>query len=452
MGKILLTGCLLAIAIWLGCSPAPKPGSESAATPVASAPATQGGIVLSPNIPSKVVITEVTPAAIEQDFDVFSWNSFISLIWPPGPDGNGDPNQKPGQSGDNATVFEGWIDLGDIFLDGGKPPAWGAPPVIPPACQAVYHKGEKILAQVGKTPNLLTAPSQPFKTGPLIDQNKVYSRFEILANRTMFDYILNNKLYSKAGQQAFTGSVSFPCGDGTAVGSIMVKGAWKVLGPGDDSSHFHQMEALVYTAPSANPPVKESCTTQQVGLVGFHVGHRITISSQWVWSTFEQVDNAPDEADVKNGTLKAKYNYYNPACKSCPVNTPAPKPWVPNVQDKAPTQVVRVAMLPEQALNSAKQRNQDGQALLAGVSAKSVWQYYQLISTQWPTQTNNNCTANPANPNGTPFPQFLANATLETYVQGTTPQSSSSCINCHGNATMTTGAQSDFTFLLQNAK
>jgi hypothetical protein len=114
--------------------------------------------------------------------------------------------------------------------------------------------------------------------------------------------------------------------------------------------------------------------------------------------------------------------------------------------------VVRISSLPDQAIASAKRQNQSAQALLAGVSAKSVWQYYRLISTQFPTQSNDNCTANPANPNGTPFPQFLANTTLETYVQGKTPQSSSSCINCHGNATMTTGAPSDFTYLLENAK
>ena len=64
----------------------------------------------------------------------------------------------------------------------------------------------------------------------------------------MFDYILNNKLYSRAGQSAFTGTVSFPCGGGTDAGAIMLKAAWKVLGTGDDPKHFHRTQALVYTA------------------------------------------------------------------------------------------------------------------------------------------------------------------------------------------------------------
>lgn len=412
----------------------------------ASGPAIQ----LSPVIPPTVTFGEETPVAIENAFDVFSWNSFIALNWPAEPDGQADLKKKPGQSGDNPTVWESWIGLENIFLDGGKTPSWDAPPDIPQACEVHHRKGEPILFMVGKTPNLLTAAEQPFRTGPLIDQNGIYARFEIHANRAMFDYILHNKLYSKAGQKAFTGAVSFPCGDGNDAGSIVVKAAWKVLGPGDDPNRFHKVHALVYTKGSTNPAIHESCTRQTLGLVGLHLGRRLNISSQWVWSTFEQIDNAPDDTDVKNA--KGKYNFFNPACKDCQQNEPPPRPWIPNQVDNVHTQVVRISSLPAQAITSAQQQNQAAQALLKGVSKDSVWQYYRLISTQFPTQTNNNCTANPANPNGTPFPQFLANVTLETYVQGKVPQSSSSCINCHGNATMTTGAPSDFTYLLENAK
>ena len=95
----------------------------------------------------------------------------------------------------------------------------------------------------------------------------------------------------------------------------------------------------------------------------------------------------------------------------------------------------------------------DARALLLSVGQSSVWQYYQLDSTQWPTDTNlGKCEAKPANPSGTPAPTFLANTTMETFVQGTTPGVSSSCISCHGNAAMTNGAAADFTYVLQVAK
>ena len=57
-------------------------------------------------------------------------------------------------------------------------------------------------------------------------------------------------------------------------------------------------------------------------------------------------------------------------------------------------------------------------------------------------------------PTGVPAPTYLANTTLETYSQGDTPLSSSSCIGCHNNATtlhLPAGA-SDFTFTLEKAK
>ena len=77
----------------------------------------------------------------------------------------------------------------------------------------------------------------------------------------------------------------------------------------------------------------------------------------------------------------------------------------------------------------------------------SVWANYELISTQWPTDPNS-----VSDLTGRPAPTFLANATLETYIQGSVPQTSSNCIACHNNADMTNGMFSDFTYLLQRAE
>ena len=74
------------------------------------------------------------------------------------------------------------------------------------------------------TPTVVSANSQPFNTGPIIDQNGVFTRFEILVNKTMFDYILSNSLYSKAGQKAFTPPVNFTSGSTIARGRRWSKG------------------------------------------------------------------------------------------------------------------------------------------------------------------------------------------------------------------------------------
>jgi len=413
-------------------------------------------IVLSPVIPGDVNVTAQTVSieAFQPDFDVYSWNTFIALNWPVGPDGNADPSKEIGQTADNDTVWEHYRDVSDVFLPGGVRPTWKGPTIIPDACKPLSKGNPDVVMQVAKnllTPTVVSAMSQPFNTGPLIDQRGVYTRYQILVNKTMFDYILANSLYSKAGQKAFTPPVNFtpgsidPNNGKTLVeGAIMIKAAWKVIAPAD-KARFHSEDVLVYTPASVNPKYPARCTMQTVGLVGLHVAHKTQSAPQWLWSTFEHVDNVPTDAEVKSGKLKATYNYYDPKCKTCPVNRVPPRPWDPTKVSAFHSQIVRMNQfnLPVYAMSAAA-RNADAQKLLRGVNPKSVWANYQLISTMWPTD--------PKQPFGAPAPTFLANTTLETYIQGTVPNVSSNCIECHSNATMTLPVASDFTYVLQRAQ
>ena len=432
--------------------------------PATMAPQSAPAIVLSSKIPGDAQFGSLPPnatneqklLAIQGDFDIYSWNTFIALNWPPLPNGNGDPSKTIGQNGDNDTVWEHYRDVSDIFLPGGKKPTYNGPPgVVPAQCKASYKPGMRIISQVGKTPTVLTDFSQPFNTGPLIDQNGNYTRYEILVNKPMFDYILSNTLYSKAGQKVFSGTVKFPCGvlNGPE-GAIMVKSSWKVINQAD-KNRFHTQTVLVYSPASQNPKYPASCSTKLMGLVGLHIGHKTNSGAQWLWSTFEHVDNAPTEADVASKKFKSQYNYYNPNCTAanCPPNAVPPRPWYPTKVSSFHSQVVRMNMFKgnEFAFESAAARNADALKLLLGVSSSSVWQNYELISTMWPTNTGQ-CVANAGDPLGTPAPNFLANTTLETYIQGMVPNVSSNCIECHNNATMTTPVPSDFTYILQRAQ
>ncbi len=423
---------------------------------VAQAPPAPPPIVLSAMIPGDVNVTatKVSINTFQPDFDVYSWNIFIALNWPPGPNGNGDPSKTIGQYGDNDTVWEHYRDVSDVFLPAGAKPSWNGPVIIPDACKSLYKKRKlEVVMQIGKnllSPAVVSATSQPFNTGPIIDQKGVYTRFQILVNKTMFDYILSNSLYSKVGQKAFTPPVNFTSGsidsNGKTLveGAIMVKSAWKII-DASDKPRFHAEDVLVYSPASQNPKYPAKCTMKTVGLVGLHIGHKTQSAPQWLWSTFEHVDNVPTDDEVKSGKLKAKYNYYNPNCKDCKVNEVPPRPWDPTKVSAFHSQIVRMNQFnfPIYA-QSAAARNADAQKLLLGVNAKSVWANYQLISTMWPTD--------PKQPFGAPAPSFLANTTLETYIQGTTPNVSSNCIECHNNATMTVPVASDFTYVLQRAQ
>jgi hypothetical protein len=341
--------------------------------------------------------------------------------------------------------------------DGSDPTPWGAPTPVPAECKGISQPGMLVVSMVGKTPNVLSvsAISEPFKTGPLIDQNGNYTRYDILMNHTMFDHIVGNRLYNVVGQKKFSGVVDFPAatlpgkpaaGQKTApgtIGSIMIKLAWKVMGPHDSPERFHTVTALVLTKPVAGTDVsiKESCKKATLGLVGLHIAHKFDSDPQWIWSSFEHVDNVPSQAEVDAGRLRAHYNYFDPNCKACKVNVPPPRPWDPNVQPFPggfKSQITRVIPLTDEAT----QMTESFHTILKG----TVWENYTLVSTQWPTDATNK-----TDPTGRPEPRFLANTTAETYIQGSVEMSSSNCIECHNNATMTTGKFSDFTYILENA-
>ncbi len=396
---------------------------------------------------SATIIAPFTLDNIQHGFDYYSWLTFLALNAPAG--GTTPIGKGSGPGGDAATIWENWQDLNDMVPpSGGAPPPWGhrAPP--PPACRVIgATTSAQVMQMIAKLPNL-EATNQPFKDGPLIDQSGRYVRYQILANKPMFEYIVRNHLYNKSGQAKFTGTIDFPQGkvssDTTGtVGAIMIKAAWKILDGKDNRRHFHTMLAYVYTPPSTNPVVHAECKKQIVALVGLHVVHKTKSDPQWVWTTFEHVDNVPTPAQM-HGHLLAHYNFYNPACDTtkCPVNSTPPPPWNPNNQPFPggfTSQIVRVIGLQPDVdtLNTGFQ----------SILAPTVWAHYKLISTQWPTNPTN-----PVDPTGSPAPVFLANTTMETYIQGRVPNVSSSCIRCHNIATDTAQKNADFTYILSQAK
>jgi hypothetical protein len=451
---------VLFLAAFAGCGgdqaePAAREAVLASATPAPAARCDSTGLssaALSPSPPCVVAFSDPPPASGSVDelqpyFDAYSWKTFVALNWPVRP-GTTEPDAATviGRA-DAPTVWESWKGAWEIFLeDGAEPSPWGTTGELPEPCRSAAAGGQThVLPFVGKTPNVLTAFDEPFLTGPLIDQAGNYTRYEILVNEPMFDYIVSNRLYSQEGQIAFARDADFPSDSANTQpalqGAVMVKAAWRVVEEAD-RARFHVRESLVYTPPSDNPAVEASCESRLMGLVGFHVAHKTVGEPQWLWSTFEHVANAPEAGALPtSGT----FNYFDPGCADCPVNQPPPRPWNPNDEPRPENavQVVRSIPIPPEA----KERTDAFHASLRAVNDASVWLNYELISTQWPADGDS-----PTDPTGDPAPVFLGNTTLETYIQGRVPNVSSSCILCHNNAADTQGRFSDFTYLLQLAK
>lgn len=392
-------------------------------------------------------VTFTMPDTLEnrkRDFDLFSWQSFAAL------------NQvdQTNRSGDNATLWETFLlNTQVVKANGEEPDAWGTAPEIPPICQQLDSEAtpKKVLSRTSKAPHQAFSDfKQVFEMGPVVDQNGKMARYEIRMNERTYQYIKDNTLYNREGQRRFAGPVMFPTGNNNTpeVGAITIKAAWKELGKGDNPHRFHRELAYIYAPASEEPHIDASCRIAEMGLVGLHITHKTEKAPQWVWSTFEHVDNAPT---FPNTRPRHRYNFFNPDQTGSEINVAPPRPWTADATDLPSSQVVRMVPIAEPTLTL----NQSFQTLFRRMNPNSVWQYYQLVNTQWPTDIDN-----PRSPLGFPEPTFLANTTMETFIQGErqgprvqqVPEASSSCMSCHGNATTTTAKASDFTYLTAAAK
>lgn len=417
-------------------------------------------------------------AEAQASFDVLSWNTFIAVNWPANPANCSADTTKSITDSMGPRVWESWALDSDIFVAPGQNPL--------PFCsldEATTNQRIDRLSTDMKDAILGSGTSRFFPSqskvsaslahsfpgigeafgGVLTDQNGRFVRFEKRVNLTEYNYLVKNNLWSRKGQQAFPGTITFP------PGSIEIKAAWKVLGAGDDLSRFYTIKGIVFND-DPNPPKTPSRSPGPnpvvLGLVGLHIVHKTPSQKNWIWSTFEQVDN----------TSKS---FFNPKSNAVP-NTQLAKSQDGVYTELNPdgsrinlsTQVVRVnaivnqpAAIPTECRpNTSPTINQWYQdTLLKG----SVWQNYQLVATQWLAGENVKGFKTGIRP------QFLANTVLETYNQGPNPPTdgptpftfgcptyqpfsasvSSSCMKCHSVATMPNSKKgSDFSFLLFEAQ
>jgi hypothetical protein len=422
---------------------------------------------------------------LQRGFDFYSWRTFIAMNSPA--DGTRIDKSQPNMR----TKWEdpsNFKQLLDVMLPANmQPPTW--PPdkpgmdaererLMPPECSALHKQmpDRMVVKMIEESFN------EPFKTGPLIDQQGHYAIFDILMNQTMFKYIMDNHLNTKAGQAGAAGLVvDFPPGDNSksALGAFMLKVSWKILVPAEiNAGNFHMVDALVLMPPG-KPNVKRPCLLQTLGLIGFHAVHKTVSRPQWIWTSFEHKQNVPDRDEVSTRRFNGPYNFFSVNCKdnNCPLeNATPPFPWDPDPalqlrfreEVSFKSQIVRETPL----THAAKNMNTIFHSILKG----TVWENYILISTQWPSSFSCTKLRSPNAPdpkndfirqpdmNCSPAPTYMANSTLETYSQGDIPQASSSCIGCHGNAVGFQARaanpkpedlqlnQSDFTFMLEKAQ
>ncbi|MBS1637541.1 MAG: hypothetical protein JST26_16620 [Bacteroidetes bacterium] len=380
---------------------------------------------------------------VQPCFDIFSWKSFIALNWPANPDGS--PMSGP-YSGDHPAakrVWEYYTDPAEVFQTNEH-----LLPFSGPLKMSNELKGFRMFAQLSHELVDVPADIKQATGQPLIDKNLNFALYEIKLNKDEVDYIIKDTLYTKEGQEGKV--IQFPEGSAKGiVGAIEIKATWKILEPSvDDTSKFYKRMAVIYVPAKQSATGKPLFLKEMVGLVAMHILHKTEKFPFWIWSTFEQVSNAPEQANA--GSAGNQYSFYNPACTTCTVNTPAPAPKDGNYiwQATKPyaktyatagmygTQVVRTNPVygPTEVINQRWQK--------ALAQAGSVFANYRLIGSQWAVVSDG------APPHDTvPAPDTLANTTLETYIQN-----SSCTMTCHKFAKDAVGNSSDFSFILGHAR
>jgi hypothetical protein len=412
-------------------------------------------------------------------FERQQWQAFVALNWPVADNGNS--QRRLGDTG--APAWTRWIETYQIFkADGAAPDPWEGEARSLPLANTVQHPlpsdvGPINYPHIGRrNARLLHNLSSIQKVNVADEVNQAFSfaiwdqygnpvHYESLVSKVEYDFIVENGLYEAGGLANYlakTGGVTFPAGrfEDNRLGAIELKIAWRMLDPSkDDFSRYLTQPAYVVSGPGK--PVWQAVT---VGLVGFHIAQKTETSPQWIWSTFEHVDNlAVDRleeittADGKRRRLQASFN--DADCEWCAVNVPVE----PGPDGLRRTQITRlVAIPPETAALNSQMR-----ARLAAAGSKL--QYYEMIGTQWPTKPD----AGPER--GAPFPgavvnvsggvplkAYLANSVMETFSQvGNRPANdqprsvststrqvfgTGSCMGCHSNSPY------DFSWIMTKAQ
>jgi hypothetical protein len=396
-------------------------------------------------------------SAAQYDYDTLSWQQFVAINWPAAQGSRGNPDTTRSIGDEGARVWESWKDVQEVFLpEGARPAPWDSmPPMVVCDLRAMLESSAPGAPSDRSALKMLAPPSQISVelnqastgvgkfTGPLVDQNGLYVRYEVRMNRAEFDYFYTTGYYDSLKQVADIDAGTFQNPPGKVAGqptSTEIKAAWRVLitnpAPGqrkDDPSRYFWRWALLYD------PVTRQCTGPvQVGLIGLHILRLVPGAGMWVWSTFEQVDNVSLGAGASSDL--------RPSLNPSATMTPYPPngfsrqlaPVTGHVTEPVPDSVVnvsRVYAIGDPATNDpyVAAINTYYQSLLP-----APWKYYQLMGTQNPRPGKKG--------DGPPVNRKLSNVTMETYKQVGTD-----CFSCHNSAHPAKGSENVFTFALQMA-
>lgn len=389
--------------------------------------------------------------------DCFAWQEFIALNWSMDPThGFGDPSDL------SPVQWETYMPRDVMFQPNGLPPPnWGT---LVSEKYAAKFRSQRLLVDPSKT-KLLTFTSKfqgadtingldfgqaaPFNAPNWLGaQNGTNVWYEIMLNKDYYDFIVQKGYYNAAVQHdsAKAGHpLNFPQGQYNGpVGAIELKAAWMEVDNAASAKwkRYKLSQAVVLDATTGK------LRNAIVALVGLHILHKTANQPTWVWATFEQIDNVPDDS---GNNPPYGYNFNSSKCTvqkfsvknysgtgdtnvivTCTANTSPP--YYLNQGTPVPIQINRVN--PIDPVDAAP-INTKMQSTIKQFFPNSVWQYYELVDVIW----SQSLQPDPTKPIQAPRSintssmasgsSIVANSTLESYVQKI-----NTCTSCHVYSTI----------------
>ncbi|MDP4261970.1 MAG: hypothetical protein Q8941_05510 [Bacteroidota bacterium] len=404
------------------------------------------------NLPFQAGYTAHLDPDLQPPFDIFSWQTFVALNWPA--DSAGNPmSGSIGDHPDALRVWEYYTDFAEIF--------GGSDQMILQLKDAKNSK-LKFFHLTSKSNHHHRDSLSGFQeadTKPLIDRNLNFAVFDIKANPVETNFIITNNLETKSGINAFylknNKQFQLPASSAkdNSAGSMEIKTSWRILdtSKGDDPSRYYTRDAIIFISDSNSVTGKAFTIKAKVGLVGMHIIRKTGKFTKWIWSTFEHIDNTPDniqEAQMdQHPTIP--WSFYYPSTLGLMPGIPAAflpgdnnnykfdpsapyaKRYAVSVFGEAGNN--KVFGTQAQRVYPIYYRTQQVNRLWRDKLKGTVWTNYKLIGSQWTI-------GDPGIINTPNVPAMLGNTTLETFML-----TNASCISCHGGATVAVGGNTIFT-------
>jgi len=461
-GKLRLFAAV-AVMTLVSCMP------QQSATPACSVP--------TPSTPPGIPIDVCGTLFDATEFGPMAWQTFKTLVWPAASRGVADATLKITETTGRSLVFETYKADWETFHAFKTPLAWDEYPKTASVCQGESStkplaNNELVLASLNKFGNLdqadLLPPQDPGdeppppprqgeppppRTGEVvfyltIAQNGTPVRYLSSFGKVAYESIVKNNLYQpdvSRPRPSMAPPVAPPNPGATRmdVGTITIKSAWIEM-TGFDPRRFHTRVALL------QHPLDKTCREALVGLVGLHIAHKTEVSPQWIWASFEHVDNAPYRGKPPT---QPHYTFNKPEN-----GQNGRMPDHPPLDSRVPTDTQKEFTIPQpynverlrEIAPALQELNKKWREMLADEKVKSVWANYELVTVQWPRHKYNKerigagrnegewLGAFPTPPCGSITPEAspnVSNSVIETFLQAHTRcHWDLTCMSCHNRA------------------